>query len=201
MSFSRSIFLAAQAVLAYCLVLSGCARTIGSSCTTNVDCSALGNRICDIGSPAGYCTVDGCDYQTCPDNANCVRFFTVQRNVGCYSSVASGMSSPCRPGEVCVCDTTNAKDGSCAQAYCASEKTERRWCMRACDQNSDCRDNYACYQTGGNGAVAAPYRDQDGITFAVLAPGAVAPPGANLATQLSYCAPNPPPVSPPVVSP
>ncbi len=61
----------------------------------------------------------------------------------------------CRPGEICACDTAGGPTG-CAQAYCTSEKTERRWCMQPCDQASDCRDGYGCYQTGANGALAVP---------------------------------------------
>ena len=48
------------------LMASACARTIGDDCTTNVQCSALGDRFCDLSSPGGYCTVEGCDSTSCP---------------------------------------------------------------------------------------------------------------------------------------
>ena len=32
----------------------GCSRTIGDACISNVECSALGDRYCDVASPGGY---------------------------------------------------------------------------------------------------------------------------------------------------
>src|SRR4051812_36642707 len=53
---------------AACLVLaglgtlvSGCGHKVGDSCKANVDCSALGDRFCDVAAPGGYCTIEGCD--------------------------------------------------------------------------------------------------------------------------------------------
>lgn len=153
------------------LLCFGCARTIGDGCSLNVDCSPQGDRFCDIASPGGYCTVEGCDYQTCPDGANCVRFFNLQRTRPCRD--AQG----CRPGESCVCDRKDPK-GACQSAYCASETTERRWCMHPCGGNGDCRAGYGCFQTGENGAIAVPYRQDDGTLVRDPA-------------QISYCAPLP----------
>src|SRR5438128_1983773 len=88
--------------------LVGCARTIGDTCVQNVDCSIAGDRFCDIASPSGYCTVEGCDYNTCPDNAACVRFFDLLRGApGCdprqtrqvRPDCPAGDASCCRPGD------------------------------------------------------------------------------------------------------
>jgi hypothetical protein len=184
------------AVSVACLAgLAGCASSIGDACTTNVQCSPLGDRFCDIGSPNGYCTVAGCDYQTCPDNANCVRFFTLERtpDKDCTNS-----TSVCQPGELCVCDTLPCVTPKATPSnpnptkltglsYCASEKTERSWCMASCNQDSDCRqsEGYACYTTGTNGAEAVPYRDENNNYYVYLNP----PP-------LNFCAPSPPPYTP-----
>jgi hypothetical protein len=34
-----------------------------------------GDRLCDIASPGGYCTVANCDQDSCPDDAVCVEYF------------------------------------------------------------------------------------------------------------------------------
>ena len=54
--------------------LSGCAPAIGDSCSNSTDCSVNGDRVCDIAQPGGYCTVRGCDPDTCPGTAVCVAF-------------------------------------------------------------------------------------------------------------------------------
>lgn len=44
----------------------------------SLDCSALGNRLCDQTQPGGYCTIPGCERGTCPDDAVCVLFEPLQ---------------------------------------------------------------------------------------------------------------------------
>lgn len=53
---------------------AGCAPVIGDDCGDSVDCSVNGDRICDIAQPGGYCTIQSCEPDTCPDDAVCVRF-------------------------------------------------------------------------------------------------------------------------------
>lgn len=55
-------------------VLSGCTPEIGSSCVLSTDCSSQGDRVCDTAEPNGYCTVQGCKANECPDEAACVDF-------------------------------------------------------------------------------------------------------------------------------
>ena len=180
------------AVLLLFGALGACSRTIGDACVQNVDCSIAGDRFCDIASPAGYCTIEGCDWNTCPDGAACVRFFDLLRGAPVCDARASrtlradcptGDSSCCRPGdgtcclpgEQCLCEAE-----SCTRAYCASETSERRWCMRPCDEDSDCREGYRCYMTGENGAQRVPRpgvplprageQDPDAIRFCAPAP-------------------------------
>lgn len=52
----------------------GCAPQIGDECTSSIDCSVDGDRICDLAQPGGYCTVQGCDFGTCPEEAVCVEW-------------------------------------------------------------------------------------------------------------------------------
>lgn len=199
---------------------AGCARQIGDDCTTNVNCSALGDRVCDLASPGGYCTVESCDRASCPDDAVCVRFYTLQRaSLGCNfdraqtatvrASCAPGDTSCCQPGdgtccragELCLCAGPLDEAGRCpALAYCAPASTERRYCMKSCEQDAECRDGYRCLSTGGpgcvrtctgtscsvscpgaSGAIPVPYRDEDGVAHDWSTPEA----------QVRYCAPTP----------
>lgn len=150
---------------------SGCSRTIGDACKNNVECSALGDRYCDVASPGGYCTVEGCDQTSCPDSAVCVRFFSLQK--GRQSCDATKVIRPdcsggdcCKPGDVgccklgerCLCD-----EKGCTSGYCASEASERRYCMKPCDGDGDCRAGFQCVVTGSSGALSVAYRDSDGV--------------------------------------
>lgn len=176
------------------LFQSACTLSIGDSCATNVQCSPLGNRFCDLASPDGYCTIEGCDSASCPSEAVCIRFFSLKVNSSatCDSALmpalpvdASNPKSPldcddvtkcckagtpqcCQLGEHCLCSQPD-----CGKAgYCASETTEHRWCMKACSSDGDCRSGYKCLTTGSNGALAVAVPDL-----------------GNLVPTLSYCAP------------
>ncbi len=70
----RPATLASILVAALVAVASGCAPAIGDSCTSALDCSINGDRQCDSTRPGGACTVFGCEADTCPDDAVCVRF-------------------------------------------------------------------------------------------------------------------------------
>jgi hypothetical protein len=136
---------------------AGCGASIGDGCTSNVDCSRLGDRFCDTASPGGYCTVEGCDDGTCPDEATCIRFLTPRLDKPCVPSAAA---SACAADERCVCDMT-LEDGVCQNdaGHCAPETSERRWCMKRCGADGDCRDGYQCRTTGTGGALPVPTRD------------------------------------------
>src|SRR5688500_15276315 len=50
--------------------LIGCGRKIGDECKDLLDCNTEDNtRSCDLSQPGGYCTIDGCDESSCPDEA------------------------------------------------------------------------------------------------------------------------------------
>ena len=59
----------------------GCGAEIGDSCSTNLDCSPMGERICDTAQVEGYCTIEGCDLTTCPEEAECIRFFPTANHI------------------------------------------------------------------------------------------------------------------------
>ena len=127
--------------LALATLLGACGSEIGDDCSTSVDCSPDGDRICDPTLPGGYCTVEGCDEGTCPDDAVCVRFFPTS---GLLHTCAAG----CAAHEVCLSD-----------GFCAARKSEDRFCMRGCAQDYQCRDHYVCRETGMAGAELAQAPD------------------------------------------
>jgi len=159
----------ALALLAF--MTAACGRSIGDSCQANVECDPQGRRFCDISTPNGYCTIDGCDVGTCPSEAVCVRFFTLQPNRACtydpINPTGRGVADEtgayvCRADERCLCDGRDNTSGTCPTvAYCAPETTERRWCQRTCETSADCRENYECRSTGTLGAEPVP-RTGDG---------------------------------------
>ena len=137
------------AVLAALLAV-GCSKEIGDECVVSSDCSPNGDRFCDISSRGGYCTIQGCDFNTCPEEATCVRFFT-----------GSFTNKPCDPAvprdqSGCTLDELCSLGGQCVP-----RSSEVRFCMRKCDGHGDCRDGYECRDLGlmiehGGEPVLAP---------------------------------------------
>jgi len=118
---------------AVCVLLAtaACGDEIGDECSLSSDCSTQGDRICDITSPGGYCTVLGCDFDTCPEESVCVRFYSVaDTNSECDPRA---QTSGCSADELCTLGGT-----------CVPRTAEIRFCMRKCGSNGDCRDNYEC---------------------------------------------------------
>lgn len=113
---------------------AGCSKEIGDECTVSSDCDPNGERFCDTssGNP-GYCTIQGCDVETCPEEAVCVRFFTGSfHNRTCDPTYEYGDGN-CTFDEIC------SLAGSCVP-----RSSEVRYCMRKCDDDGDCRGNYEC---------------------------------------------------------
>ena len=124
----------ALAPVALLSIAAACGTEIGDECLLSRDCSADGDRTCDVTSPGGYCTVVGCDYDTCPSEATCVRFFPVESvNLPCDPDTEGDTTSDCTADEICTLSGT-----------CAPRNAELRFCMRRCDDPSDCRDGYEC---------------------------------------------------------
>lgn len=96
--------LAAVAAALLFVLMGGCARKIGDKCSISTDCSVNGDRICDTAQPGGYCTVQGCDPDSCPDGAVCVEWrFEPSRTTStyCMERCRGGCS---RGGYECVAD-------------------------------------------------------------------------------------------------
>jgi hypothetical protein len=117
-------------VVALLVLTAACGHHIGDACSISTDCAQDGSRQCDIYSPGGYCTIQGCDYGTCPDEAVCVRFFPALENA---TDCSTRGALDCAEDEVC---TVNNK--------CAPHEIESRFCMLKCGSDGDCRDGYEC---------------------------------------------------------
>ena len=110
------------------VLAAGCGKEIGDACIVSTDCSQRGDRQCDISSKDGYCTIQGCDYNTCPQEAACVRFFSGQ-----FDNKPCVVMGDCSLDELCD-----------LQGHCVPRSTETRYCMRTCNTAGDCRDGYEC---------------------------------------------------------
>ena len=91
-------------VAASALVGTACAPEIGDDCKTSLDCSVNGDRFCDSSAPGGYCTVIGCDPDTCPDGALCVEWrYEPSRTSESWCMKSCGNGGDCRGGRyACV---------------------------------------------------------------------------------------------------
>ncbi len=97
----------------------GCTPKIGDECTTSTNCSASGDRLCDITEPGGYCTVFNCEPGSCPDDSVCINFGTQLSAVN-QCSLSQG-NSP----------------------------YQRSFCMAPCSNDGDCRGGYGCLNLSG----------------------------------------------------
>jgi hypothetical protein len=148
------------------LTLAACGNQIGDECSINSECSPSGDRICDTTSPGGYCTIFGCDFDTCPEDSVCVRFFSIgETNLPCDPATEDISTDDCTPQELCTLG------GSCVP-----RSAESRWCMRTCDDSGDCRDKYECrdeelMRLHGGEPVLAPGQSMSGLqSFCAAAP-------------------------------
>lgn len=150
-----------RSVVVLALFAFGCGKEIGDPCIASSDCSPNGDRLCDLSSREGYCTIQGCDFSTCPEEAACIRFFTGQ-----FENKDCATQDDCSFDE--LCSLTNK---------CVPQNSEIRYCMRTCDSSSDCRDGYECrdialMKAHGGEPVLAPGDEIDANSpkFCAIAP-------------------------------
>ncbi len=156
-------------LLAVIVASAACGKDIGDACIVSSDCDPNGQRQCDLASPAGYCTIQGCDYATCPSEAACIRFFT-----GSFANLT------CDPTTEDVTENNCSVDEFCALAgHCVPRSSELRFCMKTCNDNSDCRSGYECrtlelMKSHGGEPVLAPgvvIDDKTAPKFCASSPG------------------------------
>lgn len=165
------------------VLLGACGKEIGDACVFSSDCSPNGDRQCiDPNQSGGYCSIQGCDYSTCPGEAACIRFFT-----GSFENPLQDpqpdppVDPPLR--KVCGDVEDNAThvcslDELCAiTGHCVARSSEVRYCMRTCGSDGDCRDGYECrdldkMKAHGGQPVLAPgvAIDAHAPKFCALAP-------------------------------
>ena len=98
--------LPAVLVLAALPLLAGCPPQIGDSCGISTDCSVNGDRLCDQAQPNGYCTVTGCEADTCPEDTVCVQFRPDPTRLAQSACMKScGETNDCREEDGYVCTT------------------------------------------------------------------------------------------------
>ncbi len=149
-----------RAILALLLGVlgGGCSAEVGDSCSTNLECSPNGSRICDTAQPDGYCTVQGCGPSTCPEEATCVGFFPATfLSVACDPKTEDAVDPSIEQTNDCTGDEVCLQGGTCALF-----SLERRFCMKTCEDNSDCRAGYECRRAGTAGAEAVLDREATG---------------------------------------
>lgn len=159
-----------RALIVVAIAATGCGSQIGDSCTEAIDCATDGTRECDVASLSGYCTIEGCDYNTCPSEATCVRFF-----IGGFTNEPCNPQTEDVPGgtDDCTIDELCALDG-----FCAPRSAEVRYCMKTCSDDGNCRDGYECRNYplqvahGGEVVVAPgmPLDETNGPSFCAQAP-------------------------------
>ncbi len=126
------------------IVASGCGRQIGDECKDSLDCNNEDNtRTCDLSQPGGYCTIEGCDERSCPEESTCVRFFPAMEF----------LTKPCDPAVLTSCEANELCLVFATGARCAPRSTEKRNCVLRCEEDGDCRDDYRCQATGGTNAL------------------------------------------------
>ena len=122
----------------------GCTPKIGDSCTVSTNCSATGDRLCDITQPGGYCTIFNCEPGTCPEDSVCINFGSSLSSVGSGECSVSQGTSP----------------------------YQRSFCMATCGSNGDCRGGYSCLSLKGDvpNALGAVLVDSGDGKVCVVAP-------------------------------
>ncbi len=98
---------------------TACTPKIGDECTVSTNCSAAGDRLCDITQPGGYCTIFNCEPGTCPEDSVCINFGTSLSTV-----------DRCTPSQ-------------------GNSPYQRSFCMASCGSDGDCRGGYKCLDLSG----------------------------------------------------
>jgi hypothetical protein len=125
---------------------AGCKPKIGDDCKLSTDCSAAGDRLCDITAPGGYCTVYNCEPGACPEDESLCVEFGAQRS----------------PIEAC-------RDLQSPSPYA------RTFCMATCESDADCREGYDCADLSRDNPWDALLIDVDRGSKACMVPVSATP--------------------------
>jgi hypothetical protein len=141
------------ALVALVALCGACRPEIGDPCRRAIDCSARGDRQCDLSNTSrdprgqGECILEGCSRDSCPKEAVCVKVYSSKfLSVACdpqREDIEVGVDD-CDPNEICL-----------PEGLCADEITARTSCRRECKRESECRSGYDCVEIGSNGVYLA----------------------------------------------
>jgi hypothetical protein len=128
---SSSLATWALAILALLgLLASGCSPGVGSGCTLSTDCGTTGNLVCDTSEFEGYCTVQDCVPNECPNNAACVMFNPTIPGCG-YDDYLQGS-----PVDQQFCMATCGSNSDCRNGYICADPTKSPWNAMLLDSTS-----------------------------------------------------------------
>ncbi len=122
---SRSAVLTLVGLLG--LLAGGCQPGIGDSCGSSTDCSATGERQCDLAQPGGYCTIVGCNADLCPGSAICVEWrFIPSRTAETWCMKPCSSDGDCRSAYLCALPSQITREGTRAPAPLPEEERVAR---------------------------------------------------------------------------
>jgi hypothetical protein len=118
-------------------VAAGCKPKIGDDCRISTDCSAAGDRLCDITAPGGYCTIFSCEPGTCPEDESLCVEFGARRSLRCKDNFARS------PYARTFCMATCDKNSDCRSGYVCADLGDpgNPWSAQPIDTN---RGNKVC---------------------------------------------------------
>jgi len=133
--FNSHSLLISTAVILSALLNLRCAPEIGDECETSLDCDVQNNRVCDLTQPRGYCTLEGCEKGTCPEDSVCVMFRPEPERLSSTWCMAScDDNDDCRKGYYCrradQLKETSVSDGTTKQEVFAKnlDKGSAKFC-------------------------------------------------------------------------
>ena len=115
------------------ILLVACSPEIGDPCSTSIDCSANGDRICDLAAPGGYCSLQECAADACPDEAVCVEFLPEPARLATAWCMAScEVNDDCRAADGYHCaraSEISAEDGTVLATVLDRAGDRARFCV------------------------------------------------------------------------
>jgi hypothetical protein len=122
----------------FALFVIGCGPAIGDDCTNSLKCSAQNNRICDRQQPGGYCTLIGCENDSCPDQAVCVTFRPEPlRFASTWCMAACSDSSDCRESDGYRCRSASQLNNLLPNTAAVPYKPSAKFCVIPPSAESD----------------------------------------------------------------
>lgn len=114
----------------FALLAVGCGPAIGDECSSSLDCSQQNNRICDRQQPGGYCTLLGCENDSCPDEAVCVTFRPEPDRLSSTWCMASCEDDgDCRDGEGYRCRNATQLNNVLPDTAAVAYKPSAKFCV------------------------------------------------------------------------